>query len=144
MKARWLVLGVLLLLLLAAARAQDNLDSLFGVKNADIFATNAYLFFPWSGGRTFKFTRSLRALAPGVVVPENGTGSVNLSLVLLAGDADNDNEVTLFDFGLLVQAFGALRGDANWNQAVDFDGDEEITLFDFGILVQNFGMVGED
>lgn len=79
-----------------------------------------------------------------MVVPENGTGSVSLSLVLLAGDADDDNEVTLFDFGLLVQAFGALRGDENWNQAADFDGDEEVTLFDFGVLVRNFGMIGED
>jgi hypothetical protein len=53
-------------------------------------------------------------------------------------------EHRLFDFGLLVQAFGSLRGDENWSQAVDFDGDEEITLFDFGVLVQNFGLIGED
>jgi hypothetical protein len=79
-----------------------------------------------------------------VVVPANGTGSVTVSLTMLAGDADKDNEVTLFDFGLLVQAFGTVRGDSGWNQAVDFDGDEEVTLFDFGILVRNFGLVGED
>ncbi len=110
----------------------------------DIAAKEYIQFFPWDGGRTFKFTRSLRALAPGVVVPANGTGSVSVSLTLLAGDADDDNEVTLFDFGLLVQAFGSLRGDENWNQVVDFDGDEEVTLFDFGILVQNFGEIGAD
>lgn len=110
----------------------------------DIAAKEYIQYFTWDGGRTFKFTRTLRALAPNVVVPANGTGSVVVSLTLFAGDADDDNEVTLFDFGLLVQAFGALRGDANWSQAVDFDGDEEITLFDFGILVQNFGLIGED
>ncbi|GBC95869.1 hypothetical protein HRbin16_01667 [bacterium HR16] len=110
----------------------------------DIAAKEYIQFFPWDGGRTFKFTRTLRALAPGVVVPANGTGSVAVALTMLAGDADDDNEVTLFDFGLLVQAFGALRGDENWSQAVDFDGDEEITLFDFGILVQNFGEIGAD
>ena len=95
-------------------------------------------------GEHYEFSHWLRAVARDVVVSPNGTGSVVVNLHLLNADADNDNEVTLFDFGLLVQAFGALRGDANWNQAVDFDGDEEITLFDFGILVQNFGMVGED
>jgi len=110
----------------------------------DIAAKEYIQFFPWDGGRTFKFTRTLRALATDVVVPANGTGSVTVSLTMLAGDADNDNEVTLFDFGLLVQAFGTVRGDSGWNQAVDFDGDEEITLFDFGILVRNFGLVGED
>ncbi|GIV16543.1 MAG: hypothetical protein KatS3mg022_1978 [Armatimonadota bacterium] len=110
----------------------------------DIAAKEYIQFFPWDGGRTFKFTRWLRAKASDVVVPANGTGSVAVSLVMLAGDADDDNEVTLFDFGLLVQAFGTLRGDEGWNQAVDFDGDEEITLFDFGILVQNFGLIGED
>ncbi|MGQ9879882.1 MAG: hypothetical protein ACUVSV_03335 [Armatimonadota bacterium] len=112
--------------------------------NYDIAAKEYIQFFPWDGGRTFKFTRTLRALAPGVVVPANGTGSVSVWLTLLAGDADDDNEVTLFDFGVLVQAFGSLRGDENWNQAADFDGDEEVTLFDFGILVQNFGEIGAD
>ena len=110
----------------------------------DIAAKEYIQFFPWDGGRTFKFTRTLRALATDVVVPANGTGSVTVSLTMLAGDADDDNEVTLFDFGLLVQAFGAVRGDDGWNQAVDFDGDDEITLFDFGILVQNFGLIGAD
>ena len=110
----------------------------------DIAAKGYLQFFPWDGGRTFWFTRTLRALVPDVVVPANGTGSVSVSLVLLAGDADDDNEVTLFDFGLLVQSFGALRGDSDWNQRVDFDGDEEVTLFDFGILVQSFGEIGAD
>ncbi len=110
----------------------------------DIAGKGYLQFFSWDGGRTFWFSRTLRALAPNVVVPANGTGSVAVSLTLLAGDADDDNEVTLLDFGLLVQAFGALRGDDNWNQAVDFDGDEEITLFDFAILVQNFGEIGAD
>ncbi len=95
-------------------------------------------------GEDYEFTHWLRAVAHEVVVPEPGTGSTAVSLRLINADADNDNEVTLFDFGLLVQAFGTLRGDANWSQTVDFDGDEEITLFDFGILVRSFGEVGED
>ncbi len=95
-------------------------------------------------GEHYEFSHWLRAIARNVVVPPAGAGSASVELRILNGDADNDNEVTLFDFGLLVQAFGSLRGDENWNQVVDFDGDEEITLFDFGVLVRNFGMIGEE
>ncbi|MCS7311158.1 MAG: hypothetical protein NZ741_13160, partial [Armatimonadetes bacterium] len=59
-------------------------------------------------------------------------------------DADNDNEVSLLDFGLLLQAFGTVRGDSGWSQAVDLDGDEEVSLLDFGVLLQNFGLTGEE
>ena len=63
---------------------------------------------------------------------------------LVNGDVDGDNEVTLFDFGALVAAFGSIPGDSNWNPNADLDGDEEVTLFDFGILVRNFGAVGDE
>jgi len=75
-----------------------------------------------------------------VVVPVSGT----LNVSLLSGDADGDNEVSLFDFGRLVAAFGAFRGDSRYNPATDFDGDEEVSLFDFGILVRNFGLIGDE
>lgn len=63
-------------------------------------------------------------------------------LILVNGDVDGDNEVTLFDFGLLVQALGSTPGDPNWNPDADLDGDDEVTLFDHGILVKNFGQIG--
>jgi parallel beta-helix repeat protein len=76
---------------------------------------------------------------------DTSAGSVlGLQLELVNGDIDGDNEVTLFDFGRLVAAFGSAPGDANWDENADLDGDEEITLFDFGILVRNFGEVGDD
>jgi len=95
-------------------------------------------------GEHYEFSHWLRALAPNVAVAPAGVGSASVMLRVINGDADNDNEVTLLDFGLLVQAFGTVRGDSGWSQKVDFDGDEEITLFDFGILVRNFGLVGEE
>ena len=63
---------------------------------------------------------------------------------LLNGDVDGDNEVTLFDFGQLVAAFGSVPGDSNWNPNADLDGDDEVTLFDFAILVSNFGAIGDE
>jgi len=67
-----------------------------------------------------------------------------LDFTLTNGDIDNDNEVTLFDFGRLVAAFGSVPGDDNWDPDADLDGDEEVTLFDFGVLVRNFGSIGDD
>ena len=72
------------------------------------------------------------------------TSNVTVNFSLVNGDIDDDNEVTLFDFGALVAAFGSLPGDGNWNPNADLDGDEEVTLFDFGILVRNFGAIGDE
>lgn len=71
-------------------------------------------------------------------------GTLRLSLNLVNGDIDGDNEVTLFDFGQLVSAFGSIPGDPNWNPNADLDGDGEMSLFDFGVLVQNFGEIGDE
>jgi hypothetical protein len=71
-------------------------------------------------------------------------GDATVDFTLTNGDIDSDNEVTLFDFGALVAAFGSVPGDSNWNPNADLDGDEEVTLFDFGILVRNFGATGDE
>lgn len=88
----------------------------------------------------FKADHWLRKVVTDVTV--SGVAMVDVSL--LNGDIDGDNEVTLFDFGQLVAAFGSLSGDTNWNFNADLDGDLEVTLFDFGILVRNFGEIGDE
>ncbi|GIV18710.1 MAG: hypothetical protein KatS3mg023_0461 [Armatimonadota bacterium] len=88
-----------------------------------------------------KASHWLSSLTDGITIPNL------LPVALLSGpngDIDNDNEITLFDFGQLVAAFGSIPGDPNWNPSADLDGDLEVTLFDFGILVQNFGEIGEE
>ncbi|MEJ5251290.1 MAG: hypothetical protein HPY54_16400 [Chthonomonadetes bacterium] len=106
-------------------------------------STGAYEFATSLSG-TFdvsaKASHWLRQVIPGV----NLTGSVTLNFSLVNGDIDGDNEVTLFDFGALVAAFGSMPGDSNWNPDADLDGDEEVTLFDFGVLVRNFGAIGDE
>jgi probable HAF family extracellular repeat protein len=87
----------------------------------------------------FKADRSLRRVFTNIALPA-GT----LTVTLLNGDADGDNEVTLFDFARLVSAFGKLQGEPGFEPTADFDGDGEISLFDFGILVRHFGQVGDD
>ncbi|MGC8784733.1 MAG: carboxypeptidase regulatory-like domain-containing protein [Armatimonadota bacterium] len=90
----------------------------------------------------FKASHWLRVVVTGVVVDEADVTDVNVSLT--NGDIDGDNEVTLFDFGALVAAFGSMPGDDNWNADADLDGDQEVTLFDFGVLVRNFGAMGDE
>jgi probable HAF family extracellular repeat protein len=71
-------------------------------------------------------------------------GRLQLQVYLLNGDIDGDNEVTLFDFGRLVAAFGSMPGSPHWDETADLDGDGEVTLYDFGILVRNFGKTGDE
>lgn len=65
-------------------------------------------------------------------------------IVLTTGDIDGDNEVTLFDFGRMVVAFGSLAGEPEYDIDADLDGDGEISLWDFGWLVNNFGAIGDE
>ena len=79
------------------------------------------------------------------VAVDTSFGSVQgVDIELRNGDIDGDNEVTLFDFGRLVAAFGSAPGDANWDASADLDGDGEVTLYDFGVLVRNFGEIGDE
>ncbi|MGC8784150.1 MAG: dockerin type I domain-containing protein [Armatimonadota bacterium] len=89
---------------------------------------------------SFKGGHWLRRTVPGVQL----SGTVHLETSLQNGDIDGDNEVSLFDFGMLVAAFGSMPGDSTWNANADLDGDEEVSLFDFGILVRNFGAIGDE
>ncbi|MGQ9487899.1 MAG: hypothetical protein ACUVR7_09185 [Armatimonadota bacterium] len=82
----------------------------------------------------------LRQTAGSISLDKN----IQVDFVLTNGDIDGDNEVTLFDFGQLVSAFGSMPGNSAWDPNADLDGDEEVTLFDFGILVRNFGAIGDE
>ncbi|MER3499971.1 MAG: hypothetical protein C4295_00585 [Candidatus Fervidibacterota bacterium] len=82
----------------------------------------------------------LRQTVGNVVLDKN----VQVDFALTNGDIDGDNEVTLFDFGQLVSAFGSMPGDSHWNPNADLDGDGEVTLFDFGVLVRDFGAIGDE
>jgi len=97
---------------------------------------------PASYDVAFKASHWLRVVVRNVTVTNADVNGVNVALT--NGDVDGDNEVTLFDFGGLVAAFGTVAGDETWNADADLDGDGEVSLFDFGILVRSFGSVGEE
>lgn len=65
------------------------------------------------------------------------------STELRAGDANDDNQVDLADFGLLGSNFGSSGFAVNspgWS--ADFNGDGIVNLADFGLLQSNFGETG--
>ncbi len=87
-----------------------------------------------------KGTHWLRQTVRGISLEK----PTQVAFTLVNGDVDGDNEVTLFDFGHVVAAFGSMPDESRWNPDADLDGDGEVTLFDFGILVRNFGATGDE
>ncbi len=74
----------------------------------------------------------------GVRRPVQIDGDVNdLQITFLNGDADGDNQVTLFDYLLLDRRFGAAGNPG------DLDGDGLVTLFDYLIVDSSVGAAGE-
>ena len=72
----------------------------------------------------------------GVVISEPST-SVNMG-TLLEGNANDDNIVSISDFGILAVAFMKLDGEAGFDARADFDCNGIINIADFGLLAVNF------
>ncbi len=78
-------------------------------------------------------TVTLVAGANSEVIPE-----------LNAGDANDDNFVTLEDFTILSQTFNLQTGDTGFDPRADFNGDGFVALDDFSLLSINFNTAGEN
>lgn len=104
--------------------------------------------------KTFHFLRG-RITGDSLVVNDSTgvAGSTTFSWVgvdptftsseLRAGDANDDNQVDIADFGLVGANFGAsgfTEGSPAWS--ADFNGDGIVNLADFALLQSNFGEVG--
>ncbi len=63
--------------------------------------------------------------------------------ILLGGDANDDNRVSLMDFSLLLQSFNRESGDSTYNLMVDFDHSQQVNILDFTILLSNYNQSGE-
>ncbi|MCD6168633.1 MAG: PQQ-binding-like beta-propeller repeat protein [Caldisericia bacterium] len=57
------------------------------------------------------------------------------------GDVNGDKIVDGYDLVLLMQAFGSVPGEENWNPNCDFNGDLRVDGIDLVILAQNWGKV---
>ncbi len=65
------------------------------------------------------------------------------AISLLNGDCNGDNTVSIADFLLLRQAFGASAGDPRFNPNADLNRDGSIGIGDFLLLRRNFGRSGD-
>ena len=69
---------------------------------------------------------------------------LDADVVLLPGDADNNNTVDIGDFGILVNAYGSdssISG-SGYDPRADFNNDGVIDIGDFGELVNDYGQSG--
>jgi subtilisin family serine protease len=83
-----------------------------------------------------KASNTLARALTVTIAPGNVAGVV--MGVLTGGDANDDNNITLVDFTILANTFGA----AGVGMAADFNGDGVVTIGDFSILASGFGTSG--
>jgi hypothetical protein len=83
------------------------------------------------------------ALRPGSVSVINGSvaeiGSFQPASEPTPGDVNGDGLVDVVDLLYLVEAFGSVTGDANYNPQCDFNHDGLVDVVDLLDVVYNFG-----
>lgn len=110
---------------------------------AQLGANGEYAITPTSvGTATLKF-KFLTGLRKAVDVSLGATPIENLDVVLLNGDCDGDDVVSIFDYIQLSAAFDTSVGDRFFDIRADLDGDGEVTIFDYIILSNNFDLQGD-
>lgn len=86
-----------------------------------------------------KNSQTLSAKVTGVVVGNDTPIDFGL---LREGDVNNDNQVAINDYSLLVTAYGACTGQPKWDARADLNGTGCVDGGDFSLLITNYGLVG--
>lgn len=61
---------------------------------------------------------------------------------LKAGDANNDNQVTLADVSFIAMFFNRRAGTTGYDPRADLNADSRVSLLDFSLLTSNYGQTG--
>jgi hypothetical protein len=69
------------------------------------------------------------------------TSHVEMGLMRV-GDCNNDNVVSIVDFGIIRAAFGTTVGDPSYDPRADLNGDNVISSQDINLLRGNIGIGG--
>jgi uncharacterized repeat protein (TIGR02543 family) len=62
----------------------------------------------------------------------------------LAGDANDDNKVSLLDFSLLAAAYNTQTSNPQFDIRADFNGDGTVEALDFSLLASSYSQQGEE
>ena len=78
------------------------------------------------------------------VVTVTGTGDTYDAGPLLTGDADDNNRITLVDFGILLSSLDLSAGDANYDARANFNSETQVNVLDLTFVLSNFRVIGEE
>jgi hypothetical protein len=78
----------------------------------------------------------------GTLALVRGASSSEEFGLMRAGDANDDNIITIQDFTILKTTFGRGNGDPGYDERADFTGDQSVNIQDFNLLKGNFGVQG--
>jgi len=108
---------------------------------------------------SFRGTAQARVVVPGWLSRSLGSVTVTndqqggLNALMINGDIDRDNGVTVFDYDALSRYFDRTSADADWRTPdlsdgiapfrADLDGDGSVSVFDYDILSRNFDLQGD-
>ncbi len=95
-------------------------------------------------GGTYEWrAKGAKYLAGSGVVNLVGAPSTQVEMGLMrAGDATNDNLVSVADVNILKRTFGLCIGDVGYDSRGDFDNSNCVSVVDFNLLRGNFGFGG--
>jgi len=65
--------------------------------------------------------------------------TVPFDVVTIAGDAEGDGDVDVYDLNDFGRAFGSIPQSPNWNGRCDFNDDSTVNDLDLDLLVPNYG-----
>lgn len=118
-------------------------------------ATSCTIAAPTTNGTyqlSIKPPKHLRETVSAVV---NGQGIQITTPVFVAGDIDNDNIVSTYDYGALSTYFGHSEEEDGWMwwaqdqdgfspDSCDLDSDYAVTVYDYAILSENMDLEGDE
>ncbi len=106
---------------------------------------SGYFTIPMTGVPSGSYNyrvKSPKFLANCGILTITGCTSTQEMGTLRAGDANNDNVITVTDFNILRVSFGKSLGDPGYDDRADFNGDHIVNAQDFTALKSNYGLAG--
>lgn len=88
------------------------------------------------------WVKSPRFLAAQAQITYNGTPMAVEIGTLLAGDANNNNVVTIVDFTIVRNTLGKALGDSGYDARADFNYDDRVNIVDFNLMRNKIGLGG--